>query len=127
MLNISYKHVKVLEKPNDVKHFDQVNIDCETVSHSDLSEKNGSFVTLKAYDEMVVEICSNLWEFLTSTKEFDNETLNRSLKTIVNLAHMLDFADSDMAEELKSLSEKNISHNNQNLIQDLLGKFSVAH
>lgn len=128
MLNISYKHVKVLEKPNedDVIDFDQANLDYETMSQKDFSEKKGSFVALKAYDDMVVEICSSLWEFLTSTKEIDNEVLNRALKTLVNFVHMLDFADSDMADELRALSGKDISPNNQQLIQDLLSKFSVA-
>ena len=106
----------------------QANLDCSNVSHSDLSERKGNFVALKAYDEMVVEICSSLWEFLTSPKEIiDNEALNRSLQTLSNFVHMLDFADSEMADELRALSKKeNISPNNQELIQDLLSKFSVA-
>ena len=127
MLNISYKHVKVLERPEheDVIDFNDANLDCETLSLPDLSEKKGTFVALKAYDEMVVEICSSLWEFLTSTGDIiDNEALNRSLKTLNNFVHMLNFADSDMADELKALLDKSeVNVENQSLILNLLEKF----
>ena len=40
---------------------------------------------------------------------------------------MLNFADSDMADELKSLVEKdNLSQTNHDLVKDLLDKFSVS-
>ena len=87
MYNISTKQVRVLEKPNeqDVSRvkvdrqisqseiFDNANLDCGDVSHSELSEKKGQFVALKAYDNIVVDICSSLWEALTSpVKDLNN-------------------------------------------------------
>lgn len=127
MFNISLKHVKVLEKPineDPETTFDEANLDCEDISHSTLSEKKGSFVALKAYDEMVVEICSSLWEVITTAKDIDHLVMHRILKTMSNFVHMLDFADSEMAQELKNLSE-NVSESNQLMIAELLDKLSV--
>ena len=123
--------MKVLEKPinEDIKDFDfgQANLDLNDVSHSDLSEKKGSFVALKAYDDMVIEICSSLWEVLISGKDLSDPVLTNCLKTLKNFMHMLNFADSDMADELKSFAEKDqLSQTNQDLIHDLLSQFSVS-
>ena len=132
MFNISTKDVKVLEKPlnEDINDFDftrDAKLDCNDVSHSDLSERKGSFVALKAYDEMVIEICSSLWEVLISGADLQDQILTNSLRTLKNFLHMLNFADSDMADELKSLVEKdNLSQTNHDLIKDLLDKFSVS-
>ena len=108
MFNISTKDVKVLEKPlnEDINDFDfgQANLDCNDVSHSDLSERKGTFVALKAYDDMVIEICSSLWEVLISDKDLSDQVLTNSLKTLRNFMHMLNFADSDMADECVSKS-----------------------
>merc|ERR1719189_2445368 len=134
-MNISFKHVKVLAKPDQdvIEHLNedldldlgQANLDCSNVSHSDLSERKGSFVALKAYDEMVIEICSSLWEVLISGADLQDQVLTNSLRTLKNFLHMLNFADSDMADELKSLVEKdNLSQTNHDLIKDLLDKFS---
>jgi len=142
MYNISTKQVRVLEKPNeqDVSRvkvdrqisqseiFDNANLDCGDVSHSELSEKKGQFVALKAYDNIVVDICSSLWEALTSpVKDLNNEFMSCCLKTLSNFVHMLDFADSEMAEELKSLTTKEkLSQSNHDLINELLAKFTVV-
>ena len=142
MYNISTKQVRVLEKPNeqDVSRvkvdrqisqseiFDNANLDCGDVSHSELSEKKGQFVALKAYDNIVVDICSSLWEALTSpAKDLNNEFMSCCLKTLSNFVHMLDFADSEMADELKSLTTKEkLSQNNHDLINELLAKFTVV-
>ena len=131
MFNISTKDVKVLAKPvnEDINEFDFIrdaDLDCNDVSHSDLSERKGSFVALKAYDEMVIEISSSLWEVLISGVDLDQQVLTNSLRTLKNFLHMLNFADSGMADELKNLVEKdNLSQTNNDLIKDLLNKFSV--
>ena len=106
MYNISTKQVRVLEKPTE-DGFYNANLDCEDVSLSELSEKKGSHLALKAYDNIVVDICSSLWEALTSpVKDLNNDVMSCCLKTLSNFVHMLDFADSEMAEELKSLTDK---------------------
>ena len=126
--NISTKQIKVLEKPIEENNFDfnDAKLDCEDMSHSDLSEKKGSYVALKAYDNIVIDICSSLWEVMTSVKDLNDETMSCCIKTLTNFAHMLDLADSEMAEELKSISkEKQLNQRNQELIVDLLHKFSI--
>ena len=54
------------EDINDFDYIRDAKLDCDDVSHSNLSERKESFVALKAYDEMVFEICSSLWELLIS-------------------------------------------------------------
>ena len=136
MYNISTKQVRVLEKPDendgDFKFLGMIkndaNLDCEDISHSELSEKKGSFVALKAYDNIVVDICSSLWEAITSpAKDLNNDVMSCCLKTLSNFVHMLDFADSEMAEELKSLTDKEeLSQSNHDLIKELLAKFTAV-
>ena len=136
MYNISTKQVRVLEKPDendgDFKFLGMIkndaNLDCEDISHSELSEKKGSFVALKAYDNIVVDICSSLWEAITSpAKDLNNDVMSCCLKTLSNFVHMLDFADSEMADELKSLTDKEeLSQSNNDLIKELLAKFTTV-
>ena len=71
--NISQKHVLVLEKPLSENPdlfdgFDQANLDSEKISQQDFCDKKGSVVALKAYDEIVIDICGTAWEILTETK-----------------------------------------------------------
>lgn len=129
--NISTRQVRVLEKPIEDEAFDFSNdakLDYEDVSHSDLSEKKGSFVALKAYDNIVIDICSSLWEVITDIdKDLSDEVMTCCLKTLKNFAHMLDIADSEMADELKNISEdRKLNQSNQELITELLAKFSIS-
>ena len=53
------------EDINDFDYIRDAKLDCDDVSHSK-SERKERCVALKAYDEMVFEICSSLWELLIS-------------------------------------------------------------
>lgn len=125
MFNISLRQVRVLEKPENEKITDlnNANLECEDISHSDFSEKKGSVVALKAYDDLVLDICSSLWQTITEVKDLDPEVLSCCLKTLKNLIHMLDFPDGELAEELKNLSaNRDLNAKNSQLIQEILAQ-----
>jgi hypothetical protein len=128
LFNIGLRDVRVVEKPEDGENgLADASLDSEDISLSTLSEKKGQFVALKAYDDMVVDICSSLWEVLTSNKDLENNVINRILVTLGNFIHMLDFASPEMKQELLVLSEKNgLTDGNLKLIQDLMTKIEIS-
>lgn len=126
MFNISIRQVRVLQKPKNEEetNLEKVNLDCEDLSTSELSD--GNFVALKAYDDIVVEICSSIWQLLIeSNHPLDDQVLNCCLKTLGNFMHMLDFADLEMSQELEKLHQNGkLNQENQQLVNNLLEKFN---